>query len=260
MSKSSVAKNASFRTYTKVSDEDWDWFVQQKPSAQQLWGECMRAERFGEKFYKLETRLSENSFYEAKKALEGKLFEFQPIQKLTKNGRYKITGWKVRNLHGSNVHAYWNSVDSLVPQNLGEESKIDEDSSTTSFKVNYHKNQGVLPQNLGEEKPVALDTTAFDSSLLSTYNLLSSHEEIENLSSLSRSGRLELDISAKASMSAPSPDAYMKSLNKENLELIEDPWSTELNPLTNTDLICDNTFILHCDSSKSNDVSTGLRD
>jgi hypothetical protein len=219
MSKSSIAKSASFRTYTKVSDEDWDWFVTQKPSVQQLWGECMKAERFGEKFYKVDTKLSENSFYEAKKALEGARFEFQPIQKLTKNGRYKITGWKVRNLHGSNIHEYWNTGCSLVPQNLREESNIegetDDKSSTTSFKVNYHKNQGELPQNLGEEKPVALDTTAFDSSLLSTYNLLLSNEQ-ENLSSLDRSGRLEQDPFTKVTGSAPSPGA--KLTREENPE------------------------------------------
>jgi len=220
MSKSSLAKNASFRTYTKVSDEDWDWFVTQKPSVQQLWGECMRAERFGEKFYKLETKLSENVFYEAKKVLEGQLFEFQPIQKLTKNGRYKNTGWKVRNLHGSNIHEYWNTTESLVPRNSGEEMDATQLNSkrtpTTEVGVSYHENQGVLPRNSGEEKPVAFDTTAFETSLLSTYNLLSSNESEQDSSSISRSGCSELAPCTKVTGSAPAPDA--KLTREENPE------------------------------------------
>jgi len=230
MSKSSVAKNASFRTYTKVSDEDWDWFVTQKPSVQQLWGECMRAERFGEKFYKLETKLSENVFYEAKKVLEGQLFEFQPIQKLTKNGRYKNTGWKVRNLHGSNIHEYWNTTASLVPQNSGEEMDATQFNSkrtpTTEVGVSYHENQGVLPRNSGEEKPVALDTTAFETSLLSTYNLLSSNESKKDSSSISRSGCSELAPCTKVAGSAPAPDAKLTREGNPEASLTDLPSSS----------------------------------
>lgn len=228
MSKSSVAKNRDFRKYSKVSDEDWDWFVEQKHCVQQLWGECMKAEKFGESFNEVETRLSENSFYAAKKVLDGTFFEFQPIQRLTSNGRHKIKGWKVRNLHGSNIDEYWKSADPFVPQNLGEESAITsktaEASSTAKFTVNYHKNSGELPQNLGEETPVALDTTAFDSSLLYSYNLSTiyeeKNEENEDLLANDRSSRLELDFSAKASKSVPSPDAQMTSKEYPELQRI----------------------------------------
>ena len=229
----SVAESVEYRKYAKVSDEDLCWFVEQKPCVQQLWGECLRAEKYGESFNKIETRLSKNSFSEAKRELDGTRFEFQPIQRRSKSGQYKTTGWKVRNLHGSKIADYWRKSN----HNAGNQ-----DSRSTGDFQKVSQNLGELSQEMGEPsqkvcelKPVALDTTAFDSSLLGFYNSPTILEvENENLSTETRSGRLELEASTKVAASAPSPGASViekKSFaTSQDLGSSKDPEFNEENP------------------------------
>lgn len=86
-----------------VPQEDFEWIAEQDPCVQQLWIECWRAEKFGDRFNSLETELSEKSFRKAKQVLEGVMFEFDAVTNLMASGRAAITGWKVRNLHGSRL-------------------------------------------------------------------------------------------------------------------------------------------------------------
>ncbi len=69
--------------------------------------DCVMAEGFGDRFVEIETTLSEKPFARAKRALDGKLFEFQAVCELSPAGRAMVTGWKVRNLHGTRNREYW---------------------------------------------------------------------------------------------------------------------------------------------------------
>jgi len=102
------------RPYVSVSEDDLVWLEQQKPCIQQLWFECTRAEKTGKDFGRLNTKLSKNSFSLAKKALDGYLFEFEPILKPSESGRYMLEGWQVRSLHGCDNETDWWEDEGLI--------------------------------------------------------------------------------------------------------------------------------------------------
>ena len=90
-----------------ISLEDLRWLKTQEPCVKELWIDCVIAEGFGDRFVDVETDLSEKSFRKAKKALESRFFEFQANLELSAAGRGVITGWKVRNVHGTRNRKYW---------------------------------------------------------------------------------------------------------------------------------------------------------
>lgn len=95
------------KIHRTVSLEDLSWLKQQEPCIKELWLDCVMAEGFGDRFVAIETNLSDKSFRKAKKALEGRCFEFEAMLELSAAGRGVITGWKVRNLHGTRNREYW---------------------------------------------------------------------------------------------------------------------------------------------------------
>ena len=97
------------KPHRTTSLEDYRWLKQQEPCVKELWMDCVMAEGFGDRFVEVETDLSEKSFRKAKKVLEGRCFEFQAILELSNAGRGVITGWKVRNLHGTRNREYWSA-------------------------------------------------------------------------------------------------------------------------------------------------------
>lgn len=99
------------RHHIKVSIEDLNWVRSQKSCVQQLWLDCCAAEQFGKQLRKLEANLSDKSFRIARSTLEQQgLFKFEPVCKVTQSGRSAIIGWKVENLHGYYIKAYWEDL------------------------------------------------------------------------------------------------------------------------------------------------------
>jgi hypothetical protein len=103
-----MAKNKKYvKPHRTNSLEDMEWLMTQEVCVRELWWNCAMAEGFGDRFVEFKTHLSERPFARAKKALEGRLFEFQAICELSPAGRAMVVGWKVRNLHGTRNRKYW---------------------------------------------------------------------------------------------------------------------------------------------------------
>jgi hypothetical protein len=228
-----------------MSEDDGEWLLTQNECVIKLWIEASLADPFGESFKPLTTHLKETSFKRARLALEAEgLFEFEP--KYEGRDRRKIKHWMVKNLHGSETD-HWKA------QNT--ETSLQSSSGHLERKEIPCQERHAIDQ---ERHAIDQERHAIESETLSLSNSCPSLDLIrlnktesdlqKDFSSLSRSGRLELAPFTKVTGSAPSPDA--KVTDEENPELLEDPWSTKLNPLTNTEL--------HCDSSRSNDLNTGL--
>jgi hypothetical protein len=98
------------RHHCKVSIEDVDWVLQQPPSVQQLYLECIRAEQFGGSAHTLDTLMDikGKTFKKAREALSSQgLFVFEPVHELMASGQSKVVAWKVINCHGYFNRHYW---------------------------------------------------------------------------------------------------------------------------------------------------------
>ncbi|WP_341532116.1 hypothetical protein WKK05_39810 (plasmid) [Nostoc sp. UHCC 0302] len=106
----SIPQSPYRRLHVIIPIEDMLWASQQKPSVTQLWQEAWTTDPYGSRWMPLTTALSYSTFISAKKILsESGLFIFKP-DKSIEDGRETVR-WMVRNLHGSRMKEFWESVD-----------------------------------------------------------------------------------------------------------------------------------------------------
>jgi len=189
-SKSAASKNPKpqVKPHCKVSIEDIDWIRNQPPCVQQLWLDCIAAEQFGGAEHTLETNLSHNAFKKAKKLLEEKgLFSFKEVFERKDSTRAKITGYRVKNLHGYYNKAYWECSNELLLE-LVESSPI---TNRHEIIPNFHemipKNARILteqqlqnPNNVVNSSPEEITTIAHQMTLENHKITLENHSVIPN--------------------------------------------------------------------------------
>jgi len=169
------------RPHVKVSLEDINWVRSQPPCVQQLWLDCMAVEQFGNQQRELKTSLSSKSFRLARIALQKqKLFDFEPITKLSQSGRTSISSWKVQNLHGYYIKKYW-ELEVLGGETLPPERENLPASGETlpPERENLPASGETLPperENLPEEKLKTLDIQGVDFSQPSANHVLTTHQ------------------------------------------------------------------------------------
>jgi len=212
-------------TFGIVHQPDWHWIASQDPCVKDLWIDCWKAEKFGESFARLETKVSKNSWTKAKAALSH-LFEFRPLQKQSAAGRWQIEGWEVRNLHGSKT--------GFLSQQIGEKDEANNEPNQTLSSPNgwESKREGLGEEShlMGEQNAVGFDTIGFDSCLLYKQNSSTiCNEDTENSSSISRSGCSELAPCTKVAGSAPAPDAKLTREGNPEASLTDLP-SSKIHP------------------------------
>ena len=113
-----------------IPQEDFDWILQQKPSVIKLWGECWKADAYGSRWMQLNTSLKHSSFSEAKKILTTQgLFIFK-VENSIRDSRETVC-WMVKNLHGSRVKDYWESIDLNLKSTPADSESINTDLKST---------------------------------------------------------------------------------------------------------------------------------
>lgn len=190
---------------------------------QDYWLDCWTTDPFGSRWVLMcagdeaaEALKSTTKAKYRKQLEEMGLFVF----KSEKRGKQRAL-W-VRNLHGSKAKSSGNQLDQ-IEKNL---EQIEESLDGTEQTLDQ------IEQKFREP----LGSTAFESSLISSHNLLNTYSTLknENLSTETRSGRLELEASTKVAASAPSPAASIvekKSFaTSQDLGSSKDPESNEEDP------------------------------
>jgi len=148
-SKSAASKNSKpqVKPHCKASIEDIDWIRSQSPCVQQLWLDCIAAEQFGGAEHTLETNLSNNAFKKAKKALEEKgLFSFIDVFERKDSTRAKLSGHRVKNLHGYYNKAYWESYNESLIEIVESPSITNKHEIIANFHEMMPKNAQILTE------------------------------------------------------------------------------------------------------------------
>ncbi|MBN3951957.1 MAG: hypothetical protein HWQ38_38025 [Nostoc sp. NMS7] len=117
------SEEKTIRPHCKISIEDADWVLQQVPSVQQLYLECIRAEQYGGAAHELKTNLTYKSFQKASAVLSAQgLFQFEELFGRLPSGRPGLIGYRVRNLHGYYNRFYWESSTSEETNSCDEKA------------------------------------------------------------------------------------------------------------------------------------------
>jgi len=189
-SKSAASKNSKpqVKPHCKASIEDIDWIRSQSPCVQQLWLDCIAAKQFGGAEHTLETNLSNNAFKKAKKALEEKgLFSFIDIFERKDSTRAKLSGHRVKNLHGYYNKAYWESYNESLIEIVESPSITNKHEIIANFHEMIPKNaESVIgqefqnPNNVVNSSSEEITTIAHEITLENHQMTLENHSVIPN--------------------------------------------------------------------------------
>ncbi|MEH1829437.1 MAG: hypothetical protein V7L22_29560 [Nostoc sp.] len=122
------------------------WASQQKPSVNQLWQECWKADPYGSRWMPLTSAIRYSTFISAKKILsDSGLFIFKP-DKSIQDDRETVK-WMVKNLHGSRMKEFWEKANCEKRElNAG-----DSDKDAGSEEMRALNQASILVQNQSEQ-------------------------------------------------------------------------------------------------------------
>ncbi|MEH2393861.1 MAG: hypothetical protein V7K21_20080 [Nostoc sp.] len=150
--KKPATEEKTIRPHCKISIEDVDWVLQQAPSVQELYLECIRAEQYGGAAHELKTNLTYKSFQKASTVLSAQgIFEFEELFGRLPSGRPGLIGYRVRNLHGYYNRFYWESSTS------GESNSHDEKPVHAGKEINQPEEN----QKHSDVEQIQLDLETF---------------------------------------------------------------------------------------------------